>query len=221
MKSDLLPKASYLFTRIIPRETDPVTGFYVILHPKESLRINSSGKFWERGGASNYVDAKFHSSGWEVRYKTRTGQTFFIDLGSLDCDLDPREFDVRNLQQRKAIGCIGVTFTFREDKNDEKVGLPIASLIPELIGQNLYLIVGFEPLPSNPLGTPPGYVKPWYSFEYGASERSVLREFTPQDGLCLYTSDSRHPPVGIRFTATTNMFKTFYRISLASRKGLE
>jgi len=213
-KSDLL-KTSYLFTRVIPRETDPVAGFYV--RPKETISVNFPVKSWKREGTPGYVDARFDYGDWKVGYETQTGRTFFIDLRRPGLGLDPRKFDVRNLRQRKAIGCIGVTFRSRLDKNAE---LSFA-MFPSQPWESTYLIVGFEALPLNPLGTPPGYVKPWYSFQRGDSAYSVLSEFKPQDPLDLFATVPKHTVVGIRFTATTYMMKTFYRISLAPRKDLE
>jgi len=40
-----------------------------------------------------------------------------------------------------------------------------------------FFVVGLEPLPENPFGTPGGFVRPWYSFALGENAATIFQDF--------------------------------------------
>ncbi|RDW63752.1 hypothetical protein BP6252_11297 [Coleophoma cylindrospora] len=141
------PEPRYLFVRLVPTHSGLLAGFYFeprIAFPSVwrdddnfVLSINDPARRWEEWGETDY---RYHKIDLDQEYRDNT-------------ELD--QFGASNLKERKAFRCLGVCVALKRGNDLERWSKPI------------FFVVGFEPLPDNPFGTPSGYVKPWYSFARG------------------------------------------------------
>jgi hypothetical protein len=157
------PQGELIFVRQTPKESGVAAGIYFyprvqLNAPVESqpgLLIQEQGDAWER---------------WMDADKSK-GYYYWISFQHEDEDgrLQPGEIEAPSLRHRKVVGCFHICLTLGSGD-----GL-------ELYGESTYLVVGLEPLPPNPFGTPPGYTRPWYAFATGVDGDTVMRRFAGPD----------------------------------------
>ncbi|KAK1757187.1 HET-domain-containing protein [Echria macrotheca] len=157
------PQGQLIFVRPVPRVAELAAGIY--FYPETQLRVAVEGTIlvtvswlqepWEKWGdpgnmASFYYMVYFHHA--------------LAHLGIL-----PLELAVKNLQGRKALGCLKLSLT-KTNKDGVRAW-----------ETSTYLVVGMEAIPPNPFGTPAGYTRPWYSFANGVDGNAIMKRFTDSD----------------------------------------
>jgi hypothetical protein len=210
------PEPHYLFIRLAPRPSSLITGFYI--EQRVHTRLPPGHNFvppiaphpppgwqWNYNYSVSIFDPE--NPWWEV------GETAALKYCMIDFEFPSaitnkglEQFEASNLKERKVLGCMGLRIT---DRRSKEVSLD----------WTVYFVVGLEPLPENPFGTPSGYIKPWYSFARGDNAATIFQDFkqavprvsTPSmEHLRLTTNHS----LSINFTKGTRFSRVFYQVNL-------
>jgi len=155
------PEGQLIFVRSTPRASESAAGIYFF--PEVQLRVPVEG--------SISVAVSGLQEPWLGYTEVKTGRPYYsIDFQYEEImNVQPHELEVRNLRQRKALGCLKLCLTFTQNDGERTWET------------STYLVVGLEAIPPNPFGTPPGYTRPWYSFANGIDENTVLQRFNNSD----------------------------------------
>ncbi|KAE9364092.1 HET-domain-containing protein [Stipitochalara longipes BDJ] len=209
------PEPHYLFVRLAPKKSSLISGFYI--EPKVGTPSNlpvtraslsaTGGDFppgwkWNRSYILSIFDPEEPWSEWG---ETAALAYYMIDFEPQFFDEELDQFEVSNLNERKALGCMGLRITAlgSEEAPDGWTG-------------TAFFVVGLEPLPANPFGTPSGYVKPWYSFANGDNAAAIFQKFkqaVPSATLNHLRLTSKHT-LSINFTKGTRFSRVFYKVNL-------
>lgn len=198
-----------LFIRSIPTKSDPVSGFSV--EKKQMVKFNFPTNS-SKGPVVYEGFAYMRFTGTEMWKLSKTDPPrLSVDLNKLTSGLDPVALDVQKLQQRRVVAKLEVDFmSVVKDTGPVPVQYPMAA-------KKAHLLVGFEPLPPNGMETPPGYVRPWYSF--ATDDQGDLEDMIgSEDKLQLTYNAPGGCHVKVRFNAATHRFRTFYQISIVHAK---
>ncbi|PMD47988.1 HET-domain-containing protein [Hyaloscypha variabilis F] len=202
----------YLFIRLAPKPSGLITGFYI--EPKVNVRSTVMQISLSASGANP-------PPGWQLdpRYSllvfdpeppwSRWGETealayHMIDFEGQFTNEELEQFEVSNVKERKVLGCMGLRIT---PKFTNKTPTP---------NWTVYFVVGLEPLPENPFGTPSGYVKPWYSFARGDNAATIFQGFkqsVPPESK-KYLRLTTKQTLSINFTKGTRFSRVFYQVNL-------
>ena len=207
------PEPHYLFVRLAPKQSSLITGFYMVSRVATQSILRSTGTSitatgenpppgweWNSHHSLSFFDIPDPWSQWGV---ARARPYYMIDFESQFSDEELAQVEVSNLKERKVLGCIGLKMMGGEDKAS-----PLNSTV--------YFVVGLEPLPENPFGTPSGYVKPWYSFAQGENATTIFQNFkqavSPETIHILPLAPAYK--LSIRFTKGTRFSRVFYQVNL-------
>ena len=214
---DLL-KISQIFVRSDPAPTDPVLGFCIDQTNQVAFEFptnSMNGPQILDGTTEMWCE---NSEGWQLRNMSTARKLFFNELNKSKPPLDPSRFGVSNLMQRQLVGGIRVKF---QSHIKGKGHPPFSHRINASDKyEDPFLLVGFEPLQKAAISTPPGFVRPWYSFAPSMDQQAVSKILSGESPL-----QSTHTPPGnykakIQFTATSYRFRTFYKMKVSNAEKI-
>lgn len=197
------PEGEVIFVRQTPKESGFVAGIYVYskvqlnapVKSQPGLVIQEQGDAWERWIDADRSKGDYYWISFQHEY----------EVGRLQ----PGEIEAPSLRHRKVVGCFHISLTLASGDR------------LELYEKSTYLVVGLEPLPPNPFGTPPGYTRPWYAFVTGVDGDTVMRRFAGPDSPSSLCQSLEFPnslvleasfSIGSRFSSIT------YRLDLVINK---
>lgn len=208
------PQVSQLFVRSTPRESDPVAGFCVRGERSVGFTFMAGSN---RGPVAmpGRIEATFVGADGAARDMGRRQRYCFLDVSAAETGPGLREFDVGNLRRRRVVGCLRMKLASRLDGRPP----PSDRIVPASSYRDPYLVVGLEPLPENRLGTPPGFVRPWYTFSDGCEAEALAGLASGSAPLRLEHRAPGGASVRVRLAAATYRFRTYYGIELVNVDG--
>lgn len=198
-----------IFIRAIPRQSDPVYGFCVLRKLRADFHFLTSS-FTGPVQLPAHCDIIMQAGSASPESAEMQPEYSFVDVLEAETKLFPDAFNVKNLSSRQVIGYFHghVTSWLDDGAYSRKI------ITPESYKQ-LYIVVGLEPSPANALGTPSGFVQPWYSFVADDSPESIAQVASGAEELC---TQHRVPGGGIiklDIEAATYRFRTYYQLKVS------
>lgn len=198
-----------IFIRTKPRQSDPVYGFCVLRKLRADFHFLASS-------STGLVELPAHCDiimqAESASPESAEMQSEYSSLDVLEAEkkLYPNAFDVNSLSSRRVIGYfrVHVASWLDDGAYSRKI------ITPESYKQP-YIVVGLEPTPANALGTPCGFVQPWYSFVADDSPESIAQVTSGAEELC---TQHRVPGGGIiklGIEAATYRFRTYYELKIS------
>lgn len=202
---------SQIFVRLAPRLSDAVAGFCVPgsqFMPFEFMAGSNRGPVAIPG----HVEAVCAGDAEDVDGGLNAGQFCVLDVTAAE-DNGTTKLDVQSLRGRQIVGCAKMEFVGRLDDRRP----PGDRINPVSSYRDPYLVVGLESLPDNFLGTPPGYLRPWYAFSQSC-RRDDLEMLLSQEKLVTSHTAPGGAFVQAQFKTVTHRFKTYYEVNLINTK---
>ncbi|ODA77012.1 hypothetical protein RJ55_07529 [Drechmeria coniospora] len=222
------PHMSTVFVRSTPRESDPVAGFcvhgrrdvaftFVAGSPRGPVAVQGHvvATFGGGGGVDDDDDDDNDDEDDEdddasIRPSPPMRRYCFLDIPPAEVDAKVGGFHVRNLRRRRVVGSLVMKFTAHLDDRPP----PSNRILPTSSYRDPHLVVGLEPAPRNQLGTPSGFVRPWYTFSDGG-DQEALEGFA--SGTTAPRRQHRAPggaSIQVGFSAVTIRSRTYYEVEL-------
>ncbi|PNY24668.1 Uncharacterized protein TCAP_05390 [Tolypocladium capitatum] len=205
------PQTSQLFVRSAPRTSDPVAGFCVCGETSVGFTFMAGSS---RGPMAipGHIEATFVGGDDAVKNMGQKRRYCFLDISAAEADLGLRAFDVCNLRRRRVVGYLQMKLGSRLDDRPP----PSNRIVPSSSYKDTYLVVGLEPLPENQLGTPPGFVRPWYTFSDSCEEEALAGLASGSAPVKLEHMAPGGASVRVCFAAGTYRFRTYHEIQLVN-----
>ncbi|KAJ6439841.1 HET-domain-containing protein [Purpureocillium lavendulum] len=204
-----------VFVRAQPRAGDPVAGFCARNDGAPLAFTFMAGSPRGPLATPGSIDVRFR--GASDAAAEDTPRFCFLDVAAGEARLGtPGGFDVQHLTRRRVVGCLRVRL-------DASLDAPRRPIVPLATYEHPYLVLGLEPLPANPLGTPPGYVRPWYAFSDGwdaealaALERASTRGQEGGGEMRKMHVAPGGTRVRVRFVPATYKLRTYYEVQVVA-----
>lgn len=198
---------SRVYVRATPQASDSVAGFCF----NGMLRIDFN---WKVGSAKGPVDVPAYvEAAFDGYKKDGTGARYsLLDITTAESRAGKGAFDVAKLKGRKVVGVWQLDIRSRQED-----GRPDShnEIVPFKKPPTPYLVVGLESLPENLIGTPSGYVRPWYTFSE-SPKREYLDKFeSGEEELKLKQLSTGPCWLNVSFVPATYRFRTYYEVVMS------
>lgn len=201
---------SQIFIRSAPRLSDAVAGFCIERAPSMPFEFVVGSN---RGPVAipSHVEAMCVGDAEDVADGGYASKFCFLDVASAEKkNGDEMTIDVGCLKGRRIVGCAKMRFV---GKLGDGRRPPADQINPMSSYKDPYLVVGLESLPDNFLGTPAGYLRPWYAFSESCDKENLDKLLSGE-----ITDTSHTAPGGARvearFRTATYRFRTYYEVNL-------
>lgn len=199
-----------IFIRTKPRQSDPVYGFCVLTKQRADFHFLASS----RTGPVElpaHCDIIMQAESASPQSAEMQSEFSFLNVLEAEEKIYSNAFDVKNLSKRQVVGYFRghVTSWLDDGAYPRKIITPESYKWPSIV-------VGLEPAPANAIGTPSGFVQPWYSFLTDDSPESIAQFASGAEELC---TQHRVPGGGIVklvVEAATYRFRTYYEIKIST-----
>uniref|UniRef100_A0A0B7KQ74 Heterokaryon incompatibility domain-containing protein n=1 Tax=Bionectria ochroleuca TaxID=29856 RepID=A0A0B7KQ74_BIOOC len=209
-----------IFVRSDPRPTDPVLGFCADKSQKVQFNFptnSQQGPVVLKGFTNIELEA---SKPWLCQQVTDSRQVYSVELSEDKASVEP-QVETGSLKSRKLNAILRLHCrSFLLEEADGKFQARCSPFQPGPSYQDPYLLLGFEALPPNAMGTPSAFLKPWYAFS-PSSEPEATQAIISSENLLeqsVHTAPG-HSQFRIELQATTLNFRTFYEVNVVSYTG--
>ncbi|VUC30851.1 unnamed protein product [Clonostachys rosea] len=209
-----------IFVRSDPRPTDPVLGFCADKSQKVHFDFPTNshqGPVVLKGFTNIELEA---SEPWLCQKVTDSRQVYSVELSENKACVETQD-QTNSPKSRRLGGILKLRCrSFLMEEADGNFQARCSPFQPGPSYQDPYLLLGLEALPSNAMGTPSAFLKPWYAFS-SSDEPEAIQAILSGESILekpVHTAPG-HSQFQIELQATTLNFRTFYEVNVVSYTG--